>query len=56
MDVIIVSIGALSKNLLWGEKQPGRASHATTTLIREGKNLILVDPALPPPDSGGPAL
>lgn len=47
MDVIVVSIGALSKNLLWGEKTAVRASHGTTTLIREGKNLILVDPALP---------
>lgn len=46
----IVSIGSLSKNLLWGEKEPVRSPHATTTLIRaEGdKRKILVDPGLPP--------
>ncbi|MBC8108239.1 MAG: MBL fold metallo-hydrolase [Anaerolineae bacterium] len=50
--VDIISIGTLSRNLLWSESQPVRTPHATTTLIRsgEGKNArrILVDPALPP--------
>lgn len=49
--VDIISIGTLSRNLLWGESQPVRTPHATTTLIRtgEGKSTrrILVDPALP---------
>ena len=47
MDLIVVSIGALAKNPLWGEKATVRASHATTTLIRDGKLNILVDPSLP---------
>jgi glyoxylase-like metal-dependent hydrolase (beta-lactamase superfamily II) len=55
MEVIIISIGALSKNPLWNERTPVRSSHATTTLIRTtgGKDgakasvNILVDPSLP---------
>ncbi len=47
MEIIIISIGALSKNPLWQEKIPVRASHATTTLIRSGNDLLLVDPSLP---------
>lgn len=49
MDVIVISIGTLAKNSLWSERVPVRTSHATTTLIRSGKDLILVDPALPAP-------
>ena len=45
MDVI--SIGTLSRNRLWGESEPVRTAHATTTLIRSGKRNILVDPGLP---------
>jgi len=45
----IISIGALSHNRLWGERAPVRTAHATTTLIREGKRMILVDPSLPAP-------
>jgi glyoxylase-like metal-dependent hydrolase (beta-lactamase superfamily II) len=53
MELIVVSIGALSKNALWNERTPVRTSHATTTLIRtvaaEGKAAVelLVDPSLP---------
>ena len=36
MEVIIVSIGTLSKNPLWNERLPVRTSHATTTLIVGG--------------------
>ncbi len=43
----IISIGALSHNKLWGEGAPIRTAHATTTLIRDGDKLILVDPSLP---------
>lgn len=43
----IISIGTLSRNRLWGETQPTRTPHATTTLIRTGKRHILVDPGLP---------
>lgn len=45
----IISIGTLPRNLLWGESAPRRTSHATTTLIRAGKRLIVVDPGLPAP-------
>jgi glyoxylase-like metal-dependent hydrolase (beta-lactamase superfamily II) len=48
LRVDIMSIGTLSRNLLWGETQPARTPHATTTLIRAGDRRILVDPALPP--------
>lgn len=48
MDFRIISIGSLSANPLWNEKQPLRTGHATTTLIRSGKRAILVDPGLPP--------
>jgi glyoxylase-like metal-dependent hydrolase (beta-lactamase superfamily II) len=47
MDIIVVSIGTLSKNPMWGEKTPVRTSHATTTLVRSKKDLVLVDPSLP---------
>lgn len=43
----VVSIGALSRNPFWGETQPVRTSHATTTLVRDGTTNILVDPSLP---------
>jgi glyoxylase-like metal-dependent hydrolase (beta-lactamase superfamily II) len=43
----VISIGALSRNRLWGEGQPVRTPHATTSLIRAGKRNILVDPGLP---------
>jgi glyoxylase-like metal-dependent hydrolase (beta-lactamase superfamily II) len=43
----IISIGTLSRNRLWGENEPVRTPHATTTLIRSGKRTILVDPGLP---------
>lgn len=47
MELIVVSIGALAKNPLWGEKIPVRTSHATTSVIRVGAANILVDPSLP---------
>jgi len=34
-------------NRLWGESRPVRTSHATTTLVCDGKRRILVDPSLP---------
>lgn len=45
----IISIGALSRNRLWNERDAVRTPHATTTLIRTGDRHILVDPGLPPP-------
>jgi glyoxylase-like metal-dependent hydrolase (beta-lactamase superfamily II) len=38
----------MSRNRLWGENQPVRTAHATTTLIRSAKRNILIDPGLPP--------
>ena len=43
----IISIGALSRNRLWGEQNAVRAAHATMTLVTEGDRHILVDPSLP---------
>lgn len=43
----VVSIGALSRNRLWGETEPRRAGHATVTVVRSGGTTILVDPSLP---------
>src|SRR5688500_5740280 len=43
----ISSIGTLSRNRLWGENEPVRTPHATTTLVRSGKRTILIDPGLP---------
>ncbi len=50
--VDVISIGCLSRNLLWGEQESLRTPHATTTLIRAGKRHILVDPGLPAPVIG----
>ena len=47
--VDIISIGTLSRNRLWNEPDTVRTAHATTTLIRAGGRVILVDPGLPPP-------
>jgi len=48
LDFRIISIGTLSSHPLWNEGPAIRTSHATTTLIRSGERVILVDPALPP--------
>ena len=48
----IISIGTLSRNRLWGENEPLRTAHATTSLIRSAKRHILVDPGLPAPALG----
>lgn len=47
MDYRIISIGTLSRNPLWNEAGALRTPHATTTLIRSGKRVVLVDPGLP---------
>lgn len=49
MDCRVISIGALDAHPLWDERSPVRTGHATTTLIRAGDAVILVDPALPGP-------
>ncbi len=47
VEYCVVSIGTLSHNTLWGERAAVRTAHATTTLVREGGRVILVDPSLP---------
>lgn len=49
MDVRVISIGALSAHPLWGEREPVRTGHATTTLVRTERASVLVDPGLPAP-------
>lgn len=49
MDYRIISIGAMAAHPLWGERQPVRSGHATTTLILAGERRVLVDPGLPAP-------
>ena len=43
----VVSIGCLSCNPFWNERQPVRTAHATTLLVRDRSETILVDPSLP---------
>ena len=47
VDVSVISIGALAANPLWGEREPVRTGHSTTTLVRTGDMVMLVDPGLP---------
>ncbi len=47
VEFTVVSIGALSSNPFWSEGPGVRTAHATTTLVRDGERLILVDPSLP---------
>jgi len=48
LEYRVLSIGTLSANPLWDEREPARTGHATTVLIRSGKSTIVVDPGLPP--------
>ena len=48
VSVDIISIGTLSRNRFWNEKGARRPAHATTTLLRDDKHTLIVDPALPP--------
>lgn len=47
VEVRIISLGTLAAHPLWNERAPVRTGHATCTLIRAGKKIILVDPGLP---------
>lgn len=49
MDTRVISIGALSTNPIWNEREPARTGHSTTALVRAGDAVILVDPGLPAP-------
>ena len=48
MDYRIISIGSLAHHELWHDQGPARTAHATTTLVRSGDKVVLVDPGLPP--------
>jgi glyoxylase-like metal-dependent hydrolase (beta-lactamase superfamily II) len=45
--VDVVAIGSLAKNKYWREKKPGRQEYATTSLVRSGELLMIVDPGWP---------
>lgn len=47
LNYTVVSIGALSRNRFWNETESRRLAHSTTTLVRDDKTTILVDPGLP---------
>ncbi len=47
LRIDVISIGTLSRNRLWNETEAVRTAHATTTLVRAGKQIILIDPGLP---------
>ncbi len=47
LDVRVISIGTLAAHPLWDERGSVRTGHATTTLVRSGDAVIVVDPGLP---------
>jgi len=47
-DFRVISIGALAAHPLWNEMGDARPGHATTTLVRSGDAVVIVDPSLPP--------
>lgn len=47
MEYRLVSIGTLPSHPLWEEQGVLRTGHATTTMIKSGENILLVDPSLP---------
>jgi len=47
LDVRVISIGTLAEHPLRDKRRRVRTGHATTTLVRAGEAVILVDPGLP---------
>jgi len=43
----VIAIGSLAKNKYWREKTPVRQEYATTTLVRSGDLVMIVDPGWP---------
>jgi glyoxylase-like metal-dependent hydrolase (beta-lactamase superfamily II) len=43
----VISIGTLDKNPFWPREDEPRTGHTTTTLVRSGDAVVLVDPGLP---------
>jgi glyoxylase-like metal-dependent hydrolase (beta-lactamase superfamily II) len=48
MDTRVISIGTMAEHPLRDTSRRVRTGHATTTLVRAGDAVILVDPGLPP--------
>ncbi|MFG0260656.1 MAG: MBL fold metallo-hydrolase [Phycisphaerales bacterium JB041] len=48
MDVRVISIGTLAEHPLRDTARRVRTGHATTTLVRSGDAVVLIDPGLPP--------
>lgn len=48
MDVRVISIGTLAEHPLRDTTRRVRTGHATTTLVRSGDAVVLIDPGLPP--------
>lgn len=48
MDVRVISIGTLAEHPLRDTSRRVRTGHATTTLVRSGDAVVLIDPGLPP--------
>lgn len=48
MEVRIISLGTLREHPLRDSARSVRTGHATTTLVRAGDAVVLVDPGLPP--------
>ena len=48
----VLTLGCITRNRFWGEEdtQVYRHAHCTSTLIKAGENILLVDPALPEMD------
>jgi len=49
LEYRVISLGTLGAHPLWGERNPVRTGHTTTTMIRSGDATIIVDPGLPAP-------
>lgn len=49
LEIRVISIGCLAAHPLWDERDPVRTGHSTTTLIRSGDAVIIIDPGLPAP-------
>ncbi len=45
--VNVIAIGSLAKNKYWNEKSPVRTEYSTTTLVRSGDVVLVIDPGWP---------
>lgn len=49
IDLRVISIGCFDAHPLWNERDAVRTGYATTSLIRSGDHVIVIDPGLPGP-------